>query len=79
MSTRGNPLNPQKAPRPKSERQFEFEGHVVTIIHDPERGPLHHWIIQPLGSNDLRHWGQQRTEEEAERAAISCILHSDCE
>jgi len=76
---RGLPLIPQQARRPKRyERQFECGAHTVTIVWDESQRPrLYHWLIQETGKPQLLSWGQQPTEEEAEREAIECLLYFD--
>ncbi len=38
--------------------------YIADIIED-EHAPVHHWIVQKLGSAEIIFWGQERTVEAA--------------
>jgi hypothetical protein len=53
---------------------FELGGYTADVIVDQKTDPpIHHWIIQRIGSREILFWGQEYTYEQAESAAISCM------
>ena len=53
---------------------FELGGLTADIIVDQKTDPpIHHWIIQKIGSPEILFWGQEYTYEQAESAARSCM------
>lgn len=53
---------------------FELGGFTADIIVDQKTDPpIHHWIIQKIGSPEILFWGQEYTYEEADSAARSCM------
>jgi hypothetical protein len=53
---------------------FELGGLTADIIVDQKTDPpIHHWIIQKIGSAEILYWGQEYTYEQAESAARSCM------
>lgn len=49
---------------------FEFGGYKADIVVDQKTDPpIHHWIIQRVGSPEILYWGQEYTYEQAETAA----------
>jgi len=53
---------------------FELGGFTADIIVDQKTDPpIHHWIIQKIGSPEILFWGQEYTYEQAESGARSCM------
>ena len=49
---------------------FEFGGYKADIIMDQKTDPpIHHWIIQRVGSPEILYWGQEYNYEQAEAAS----------
>ena len=62
----------QRAKRGRVSTSFEFGGYTADIIVDPKTDPpIHHWIIQRVGSPEILYWGQEYTYDQAVSASQS--------
>jgi len=58
------------AKRGRVSASFELGGYKADIIVDQKTDPpIHHWIVQRVGSPEILYWGQEYTYEQAETAA----------
>ena len=58
------------AKRGRISANLEFGGYKADIIVDQKTDPpIHHWIVQRVGSPEILYWGQEYTHEQAETAA----------
>ena len=49
---------------------FEFGGYKADVVVDQKTDPpIHHWIIQRVGSPEILYWGQEYTYAQAEAAS----------
>lgn len=49
---------------------FEVGGYKADIIMDQKTDPpIHHWIIQRVGSPEILYWGQEYTYDQAQAAS----------
>jgi hypothetical protein len=58
------------AKRARVSTSFQLGGYKADIIMDQKTDPpIHHWIIQQVGSPEILYWGQEYTYEQAEAAS----------
>jgi hypothetical protein len=50
------------------------EGFIADILIDSRAHPtVYHWIVQRAGSAHVLYWGQEKSFEDAQKAAKDCL------
>lgn len=63
-----------KAVVPGSKKSLEAHGFRADFFtNDSSGSPVYHYVVIRVGSLEILGWGQERSAEEAERAALDCM------
>jgi len=55
---------------PEKHARLQCGAHFADVLVDTRSAPaIYHWIVQPLGSAEIVHWGHERSFEEAAEQA----------
>lgn len=55
-------------------RTLEANGFIAELfVNDEANPPVHHYVVTRKGSVEILGWGQERSADEADRAAQNCM------